>query len=97
MPLRSAGFPIIFLHILLWHDHIKKIIDYIRDENEEKSLSEIDKHQVDKAVRANIMHGVHLLQNSQPVLKSLIDKKEVAVVGAYYDLDNGQVIILDEK
>jgi carbonic anhydrase len=79
------------------HDHIKNIIDYIRDESEEKSLTEIDKHQADKVVRANILHGVHLLQNSQPVLKPLIDKKEVTVVGAYYDLDNGEVIILDEK
>jgi len=79
------------------HDHIKNIIEYIKDEMEEKSLSEIDKHQVDKAVRANIMHGVHLLQNSEPILKTLIDKKEIAVVGAYYDFDKGQVLILDEK
>jgi carbonic anhydrase len=78
------------------HDHIKNIIEYINDENEEKSLSETDKHQVDKAVRANILHGVHLLQNSQPVLKTLIDKKEISVVGAYYDLDNGQVIFIDK-
>jgi len=30
-------------------------------------------------------------------LKTLIDKKEIAVVGAYYDFDKGQVLILDEK
>jgi carbonic anhydrase len=78
------------------HDHIKNIIEYLNEENEEKSLSEADKHQVDKAVRANILHGVHLLQNSQPVLKPLIDKKEVTVIGAYYDLDNGEVIIIDK-
>jgi carbonic anhydrase len=78
------------------HDHIKNIIDYLRAENEEQSLSEADKHQVDKAVRANILHGVHLLQNSLPVLKPLIDKKEVTVVGAYYDLDNGEVVITDK-
>lgn len=78
------------------HDHIKQILDYIGAEEEEKSLPEADKHQVDKAVRANILHGVHFIKNSQPVLKPLIDKKEVAVVGAYYDLDNGQVIIIDQ-
>jgi carbonic anhydrase len=78
------------------HDQIKNIIEYLNEENEEKSLSEADKHQVDKAVRANILHGVHLLQNSQPVLKPLIDKKEVTVIGAYYDLDNGEVIIIDK-
>ena len=42
------------------NDHIKKILDYIGAEEEEKSLPEADKHQVDKAVRANILHGVHL-------------------------------------
>ncbi len=78
------------------HDHIKNIIEYISEENEEHSLAEADKHQVDKAVKANITHGVHLLQNAQPVLKPLIDKKEVTVVGAYYDLDNGEVIITDK-
>ena len=78
------------------HDHIKNIIEYISEENEENSLAEADKHQVDKAVKANISHGVHLLQNSQPVLKPLMDKKEVTVVGAYYDLDNGEVIITDK-
>jgi carbonic anhydrase len=78
------------------HDHIKNIIEYLNEEIEEKSLSEADKHQVDKAVRANILHGVHLLQNSQPVLKPLIDQKEVTVIGAYYDLDNGEVIIIDK-
>jgi len=78
------------------NDHIKKIIDYIASEDEEKSLPEADKHQVDKAVRANILHGVHFIKNSLPVLKPLIDKKEVAVIGAYYDLDNGEVVIIDK-
>lgn len=79
------------------HDHIKNIIEYLNEEIEEKSLSEADKNQLDKAARANILHGVHLLQNSEPVLKPLIDKKEIMVVGVYYDLDNGQVLFLDQK
>lgn len=78
-------------------NHIEKIIEYIAEEDEEKNLPEKDKHQVDKAVRANIMHGVHFIKNSQPVLKPLIDRKEVTVVGAYYDLDKGEVILLDQK
>jgi carbonic anhydrase len=78
------------------NDHIKKIIDYIADEVEEKTLPEADKHLVDKAVRANILHGVHYIKNSQPILKPLFEKKEITVVGAYYDLDNGEVLIIDQ-
>lgn len=78
------------------NDHIQKIVDYISSEEEEKSLSETDKHQLDKAVRANILHGVHFITKSQPVLKTLIAKKEVSVMGAYYDLDNGEVLLLDK-
>jgi len=77
-------------------DHIKSIIKYIAEEDEEKNLSGADKFQIDKAVKANILHGLHFIKNSEPILKPLVDKKEVTVVGAYYDLDNGQVEIIEK-
>jgi carbonic anhydrase len=77
-------------------NHIENIIEYIADEDEEKNLPEADKHQVDKAVKANILHGVHFIKNAQPILKPLIDKKQVTVIGAYYDLDKGEVVFLEK-
>lgn len=77
-------------------NHIENIIEYIAKEDEEKELPEADKHQVDKAVRANILHGVHFIKKSEPVLKPLIDQKKVTVIGAYYDLDKGEVVIMDK-
>lgn len=77
-------------------NHIENIIEYIAKEDEEKDLPEAEKHQVDKAVRANILHGVHFIKNSKPILKPLIDQKKITVIGAYYDLDKGEVVIMDK-
>lgn len=77
-------------------NHIENIIEYIAKEDEEKDLPDADKHQVDKAVRANILHGVHYIKNSEPILKPLVDQKKVTVIGAYYDLDKGEVVIMDK-
>ena len=48
----------------------------------------------DATCRANIGNMVHALQDSQPLLKQHVDKGELTVVGAYYDLDTGQVTFL---
>src|SRR5436190_20642328 len=74
------------------NDHIQNIIDYIADEEEEKNVPDSLKSNIDFLVMANIAHGVNVLKESEPVLKSLVDKNELTIVGAYYDLDNGHVI-----
>ncbi len=79
------------------HDHIQTILDYIASEAEEKSLPDSLKHNLDAAVRANIYHAVHLLQSSEPVLKPRVAHKELRIVGAYYDIETGQVSLLDSS
>ena len=37
-------------------------------------------------------HGVNLLKSSTPVLKPLVDKNEIKIIGAYYDLGSGKVL-----
>jgi carbonic anhydrase len=76
-------------------DHIQTIVDYISNEDEEKAILDSIKSNPDLAVRANIKHGVFLLQNSTPILKHLVQNGKVAVVGAYYDLDSGKVTFED--
>lgn len=76
-------------------DHIQTIVDYISNEDEEKAILDSIKSNPDLAVRANIKHGVFLLQNSTPILKHLVQSGKVAVVGAYYDLDSGKVTFED--
>ena len=73
-------------------DHIQNIVSYIASEEEEKIIPDSLRSNIDTLVKANIAHGVNLLKSSAPVLKPLVDKNELKIIGAYYDLDNGKVL-----
>ncbi len=72
-------------------DHIKKIIEYIESEQEEKDLASHHELNVDKAIDANIAHGVTFLKTSEPILKEFYEAKKVAIIGALYDIETGKV------
>ena len=73
-------------------DHIQTLVDYIAAEEEEKIISDSLRSNIDTLVKANIVHAVNLLRSSTPVLKPLVDKNEIKIIGAYYDLDSGNVL-----
>jgi carbonic anhydrase len=73
-------------------DHIQNLVNYIASEEEEKNIPDSLKSNLDILVKANIRHGVNLLRSSTPVLKPLLDKNEIEIIGAYYDLDSGKVL-----
>ncbi len=73
-------------------DHIQNIVNYIASEEEEKNIPDSLKSNIDILVKANITHGVNLLKSSTPILKPLVEKNEVYIIGAYYDLDSGKVL-----
>ncbi len=74
------------------NDHIQSLVDYIAAEEEEKNIPDSLRSNIDILVKANIVHAVNLLRSSTPVLKSLLDKNEIKIIGAYYDLDSGNVL-----
>ena len=73
-------------------DHIQTLVDYIAAEEEEKIIPDSSRSDIDILVKANITHGVNFLRSSTPVLKPLVDKNEIKIIGAYYDLDSGDVL-----
>jgi carbonic anhydrase len=73
-------------------DHIQTLVDYIAAEEEEKIIPDSLRSNIDTLVKANIAHGVNFLRSSTPVLKPLVDKNEIKIIGAYYDLDSGNVL-----
>jgi len=73
-------------------DHIQNLVNYIASEEEEKVIPANLKSNIDTLVKANIRHGVNLLKLSTPVLKTLVEKDEIKIIGAYYDLDTGKVL-----
>jgi len=74
------------------NDHIQTLVDYIAAEEEEKNIPDSSRSNIDILVKANIAHGVNFLRSSTPILKPLVDKNEIKIIGAYYDLDNGNVL-----
>jgi len=46
---------------------------------------------VDNCVRANVVNVMTGLRDSKPILAEMVEKGELAVVGARYDLDDGSV------
>lgn len=46
---------------------------------------------LDKAVRINVDNIVLNIKESEPILKKMVEEKEIKVMGGYYDLDSGEV------
>lgn len=76
--------------------HVKALVEYIRQEEEEKKLPTEDRNNRSIAVYANILHGIHVLKASTPILKPLADRKEITIVGGLYNMENGKVSFLEE-
>ncbi|WP_416904693.1 carbonic anhydrase [Micromonospora echinospora] len=51
--------------------------------------------EVDNAVRANVRAQVHALTATSPIIAERVHAGALKVVGARYDLDNGQVTLVD--
>ena len=71
--------------------HIQSLVEAIRPAVEATSAQDAE-----ATCRANILGVVHALKTSAPLLQHLVDKGELAVAGAYYDLDTGAVTFLPE-
>jgi carbonic anhydrase len=74
-----------------YSDHIKKIIEYIGNEKEEKELVVHHDLDINKVINANIEHGVTFLKTSEPILKEFYDTKKVEIIGALYNIETGKV------
>lgn len=77
-------------------NHIQKIIDHIKIEDEELALNKKSPTLYNDAIKANVLHGVHLLKESMPVLKKYREKSKITIVGALYDMHSGKVNIISE-
>jgi carbonic anhydrase len=47
-----------------------------------------------RAMVANVRHNVRLLKTAKPILSAMIAKKQLNVVGAFYDLATGKVTLV---
>lgn len=67
-------------------DHIKSIIEYLKNEKEEQALLEHKPIDIDSAVYANVRHGVSLLKHSDPFISHFYNSGKTQIVGAVYNI-----------
>ncbi|HEY9885639.1 MAG TPA: carbonic anhydrase [Vampirovibrionales bacterium] len=80
------------------HGYIQEIVKYIDSEEEEQKLYKNGQKLIplEQAVEANVRHGIHLLNSSQPVIDNLVKEKGLEIVGAVYQLETGKVELLED-
>jgi carbonic anhydrase len=59
----------------------------------ERAARQPGTNKLERAIKANVMYQVEKL-NKSTVIGDLIDKKQLKIVGAYYDLDTGKVNLI---
>jgi carbonic anhydrase len=52
---------------------------------------------VERVVKDNVINTVHTIPLKSAVLKEMLDKGEIKIVGAYYSFETGEVSFLNEK
>jgi carbonic anhydrase len=72
--------------------HIQSLVEALRPAVDATAAQDAE-----ATCHANIHNVVHALETSAPLLQHLVEKGELAVVGAYYDLDTGAVTFLPER
>lgn len=82
-------------HLKKIKDHVSKIVEKLKSEEEEKQVLKESGKNSNLAVQANVMNGVKQLRHSDPILKDAYEKGEINIVGAIYHLDSGEVEFLN--
>lgn len=90
------------IHAMLEHKddehvpgHIAHIVNTLKEEEEEQAVFKSSQNLSIDAVKANVLHGVKQLRESDPILKEQYEKGEIQVVGAIYHLEDGKVDFLE--
>ncbi|MEI6949268.1 carbonic anhydrase [Paraflavisolibacter sp. H34] len=74
--------------------HIRDIVDSLKKEQEIRQVGIRDEHRLESCVQANIVHGVHTLLAQSDIIREKVEQGGLQLVPARYDLDNGQVTLL---
>jgi carbonic anhydrase len=72
--------------------HIQPAIDHHQDFEGEKSFENHDFMEL--VIKENAIMTVDDIRNQSPILKELEDQGQLKIIGAYFDMDNGEIILL---
>lgn len=71
---------------------IRPAVDLVKYEGERNSKNQEFVHNVSES---NVKNTIEQIRLKSPILKEMEEKGEIKIVGALYDLDNGEVVWLD--
>lgn len=71
--------------------HIRDVVESIASEPEIQQIPARDPNLLADCIRANILHGMHLLKQQSPIIAEKLQKNELSLAGACYDLEKGKV------
>ena len=54
-----------------------------------------DKNYVDDVGRNNVLNAIEIIKTKSPVLEEMLAKKEIRIVGGYYDMTTGEVKFME--
>ena len=73
--------------------HIKPALAMSKDFTGQRTIENHDF--VERVVKDNVVNTMHTIPLKSPVLREMIDKGEVKIVGAYYSFETGEVSFLN--
>ncbi len=69
-------------------DKIKPVVDSVKTEGERNSNNTAF---VEDVAKENVIYGIKVIKEKSPILKEMIDKGEIILVGAMYDIETGKI------
>ncbi len=76
--------------------HIKSIVDKLNSEEEENEVFKTESSdRYNKAIEANVIHGVRQLRESTPILSEKYKEGKIQIIGAIYHIESGKVEFLN--
>ncbi|PAW88433.1 MAG: sulfate transporter [Pedosphaera sp. Tous-C6FEB] len=82
-------------------DHIKSITGYIQHAVEAEHETRADRSAsneafVDRVAKLNVLHTMEVIRRSSGTLRSLLDRRQIALVGGLYDVGTGKVEFISD-
>lgn len=72
--------------------HIEAVLKPIRPAV--RKAAKLEGDLIDNAIRTNVHRVVKKIKTAKPILAEMVEKGQVEVVGAYYDINTGKVEVL---
>lgn len=69
-------------------DKIKPVVDSVHTKGERNSAND---EFVEEVAEKNVLHGIKVIKEKSPILKEMLDKGEILIIGAMYNIKTGKV------